>query len=199
MPMAHQCDIPYVFACIHFHGFSSERSHESNTAEIAGSTRGWALGLSFGPKYCARHKHVRTGALTRPVERQLDDKYGRVTRTPFPISCTVPNPRAMLSSPMPRLTARLLLLIVALGIFQPLLEAFSAEPPHACCLRRLHAQKDQPLQLGDASKLNGNCCPPLITPHTARAVHSDALSFLSNFSSVNSQVDLSRYAAGFES
>src|SRR5206468_4577096 len=90
--------------------------------------------------------HVGTGALTRPVERQLDDKYGRVTRTPFPISCTVPNPRAMLSSPMHRVTARLLLLIVALGIFQPFLEAFSAEPPHACCLRRLHTPKNHPLQ-----------------------------------------------------
>jgi len=100
---------------------------------------------------------------------------------------------------MHRPTARLLLLIVAFGIFQPLLEAFSREPPHACCLRRLHAQKDQPLQLRDASKPNGNCCPPLITPHTARAVHSDAVSFLSNFSSVNSQVELSRHAAGLES
>src|SRR2546430_1829595 len=57
MPMAYQCDIPYVFACIHFHGFSSERSHESNTAEIAGSTReGGALSFSFELKYCPRHK-----------------------------------------------------------------------------------------------------------------------------------------------
>jgi hypothetical protein len=100
---------------------------------------------------------------------------------------------------MKRLTARLLVFVAVVGIFQPLLEAFSTEPPHACCLRRLHAQKDQSLQLRDAKQPNGNCCPPLITPHTARAVHSDALSFLSNFSSVNSQVDLSRYAAGFES
>jgi hypothetical protein len=100
---------------------------------------------------------------------------------------------------MHRPTARLLLLIVAFGIFQPLLEAYSAEPPHACCLRHLHTRSDLPTQLRDASKLNGNCCPPLITPHTARAVHSDALSFLSNFSSVNSQIDLSRHAAGFES
>jgi hypothetical protein len=69
---------------------------------------------------------------------------------------------------MHRLIARLLLYIVALGIFQPLLEAFSAEPPHACCLRRLHAHTDQPLQLRDANKANGNCCPRLTTPHTAQ-------------------------------
>ena len=41
---------------------------------------------------------------------------------------------------MHRLTSRLLLLIVALGIFQPLLEAFSAEPhtPVVCgdCMRK---------------------------------------------------------------
>src|SRR5438309_8095490 len=100
---------------------------------------------------------------------------------------------------MQRLTTRLLVFVAVLGIFQPLLEAYSAEPPHACCLRHLHTRSDLPTQLRDASKLNGNCCAPLITPHTAKAVHSDAVSFLSKFSGVNSQVDLSRHAAGFES
>jgi hypothetical protein len=100
---------------------------------------------------------------------------------------------------MQRLTARVLVFVAVVGIFQPLLEAYSAEPPHACCLRHLHTRSDLPSQFRDAKQPNGNCCPPLITPHTARAVHSDALSFLSNFSSVNSQVDLSRHAAGFES
>ena len=173
MPMAHQCDIPYVFACIHFHGFSSERSHESNTAEIAGSTRGWALGLSFGLKNWSCTNHVGTGALTRPVERQLDDKSLRVGRTVLCDQLQIPKPPRYAWSPMHRLIARLLLLIVALGIFQPSLEAFSAEPPHACCLRRLHAQKDQPLQLRDASKLNGNCCPPLTAPHIAQPKSGD--------------------------
>jgi len=79
----------------------------------------------------------------------------------------------MLGALMHRLIARLSLSLVALGIFQPLLEAFSAEPPHACCLRRLHAQKDQPLQLREASKLNGNCCPPLTAPHIAQAKSGD--------------------------
>src|SRR6266700_79229 len=74
---------------------------------------------------------------------------------------------------MHRLTSRLLLLSVALGIFQPLLVALSADLPHACCLRRLHAQKGQPLQLRDASKLNGNCCPPLTAPHIAQPKSGD--------------------------
>jgi hypothetical protein len=99
---------------------------------------------------------------------------------------------------MQRLTAKVLVFVAVVGIFQPLLEAFSPEPPHACCLRRLHGRSDLPTQFRDA-KPNGNCCLPLITPHTARAVHSDAVSFLSNFSSLKSQVELSRHAAGFES
>src|SRR5262249_2755606 len=37
--MAHHRDIPDVFACIYLHGFSFERSSESNTAEKGGSTR----------------------------------------------------------------------------------------------------------------------------------------------------------------
>jgi len=154
--MPYHGDIPNVFACIYLHGFPSERSHESNTAEIAGSTQG-------------------KGAVAHPQTAAL---------------CLIP---------MHRPSARLLLLIIAFGIFQPLLEAYSAEPPHACCLRRLHTRSNLPTQFRDAKQPNGNCCPPLITPHTARTVHSDGLSFLSNFSSVNSQVDLPRHAAGFES
>jgi len=100
---------------------------------------------------------------------------------------------------MHRLTARLLLLIVALGIFQPLLEAFSAEPPHACCLRRLHARKGQPLQFRDARKLNGNCCPPLTTAHTANVVHRNTASIARSLSIVNRLPDDHSHRAGFTS
>src|SRR6266550_7167442 len=138
-------------------------------AQLRGRLWASALGLRIG---LATH-HVGTGALTRPVERQLDDKSLRVGRTVLSDQLQIPKPPRYPWSPMHRLTARLLLLILALGIFQPLLEAFSAEPPHACCLRRLHAQKDQPLQLRDASKLNGNCCPPLTAPHIAQPKSGD--------------------------
>ena len=171
--MPHQRDIPYVFACIYLHGFSSERSSESNTAEIVGSTRGKA-GFRASTAHVGGNRDIST-VVAHPQTTAL---------------CLIP---------MHRPTARLLLLIVAFGILQPFLEAYSAEPLHACCLRRLHARSDLPAQFRDAKQANGNCCPPLITPHTARAVHSDAVSFLSNFSSVNSQVELSRHAAGLES
>src|SRR5215813_10745163 len=76
---------------------------------------------------------------------------------------------------MHRLTARLLLLIVALGISQPLLEAFSAEPPHACCLRRLHGSANNTPHFQAAKQADGSCCPPLTTPHIAQ-VQSDETS-----------------------
>ena len=79
----------------------------------------------------------------------------------------------MLDFLMQRLTARLLLILIALGVFQPLVEALSAEPPHACCLRRLHAIPNQPTQFHDGGKAGGNCCPPLTTPHTANPVSLD--------------------------
>ena len=94
------------------------------------------------------------------------------------------NPRAMLDILMQRLTAKLLLLLMALGTFQPLLEAFSAEPAHACCLRRLHAKPDQPAQFHDGRKVSGNCCPPLTTPHTANPVCGDQAQFSPAVSSV---------------
>jgi hypothetical protein len=71
---------------------------------------------------------------------------------------------------MQRLTARLLLLLVVVsGSFSPLLQAFSAQPPHACCLRKLHATKDSPLQISDATAAHGNCCPPVTTRQSAQA------------------------------
>lgn len=109
------------------------------------------------------------------------------------------NSALSLDAYMQCLTARLSLLVLALGIFQPLLEAFSADPPHACCLRRLHTRSDRRTQFRDAKQPNGNCCPPLITPHTARVVHPDTVSFLSAFSGLKSHSELSRHAAGFSS
>lgn len=67
---------------------------------------------------------------------------------------------------MQRLTTRLLLLAMLIGAFAPLVEAFSAQQPHACCLRKLHARNDLPLEVSDNAR-RGNCCPPLTTPHTA--------------------------------
>ena len=78
---------------------------------------------------------------------------------------------------MQRLAARLLLLLIALAVCQPLVEALSAEPPHACCLRKLHSLPNRPAQMQDRTKAGGNCCPPLTAPHTANPVSGDQTQF----------------------
>src|SRR5215467_7386967 len=83
---------------------------------------------------------------------------------------------------MQRITARLVLLLIAISVFQPVVEALSAVPPHACCLRRLHAIPNQPAQFHVAGKPGGNCCPPLTTPHTANPVSFDRVQISLTFS-----------------
>jgi hypothetical protein len=86
---------------------------------------------------------------------------------------------------MQRLTARLLLLLVVVsGSFAPLLQAFSAQPPHACCLRKLHAPKDLPLQISDTTAAHGNCCPPVTTRQSAQALEPKLFSAFLTISSL---------------
>jgi len=99
---------------------------------------------------------------------------------------------------MQRLTARLLLIIVVIGVFQPLLEAFSAQPPHACCLRRLHS-RDRSLHFSDATKPGGNCCPPLSTPNSARVVSRDLPSIISVLSIINLRPEADVHYSEFSS
>jgi len=100
---------------------------------------------------------------------------------------------------MRRLTARFLLLFVAAGATAPLLQALSADPPHACCLRRLHGRSERDPRLHDAATTQGNCCPPVTTPHSAQ------VKFVSSSISVPSTIELTperlrvRYYAGFDS
>jgi len=71
---------------------------------------------------------------------------------------------------MQRLTARLVLVLVMVSVnFAPLVGAISVPNAHACCLRRLHAAKDSPLQISDATAPHGNCCPPMTTRQSAQA------------------------------
>ena len=96
---------------------------------------------------------------------------------------------------MHRLTARLLLVVLAMGAFGPGLQAFSSEPAHACCLRRLHAH-DQGNAVHDATKSGGNCCPPLTTPQSAQVTHPDNASCDPLFVKLDLQPEFSHHAAG---
>src|SRR5581483_11011018 len=69
---------------------------------------------------------------------------------------------------MHRRTAGFLLLLSAVGVFAPMLQALSSESPHACCLRRLHASGDSNPGVGSAAVRQGNCCPPVTTSRAAQ-------------------------------
>ena len=96
---------------------------------------------------------------------------------------------------MHRLTARLLLIVLAMGAFGPGLQALSSEPAHACCLRRLHAH-GQGNAFHDATKSGGNCCPPLITPQSAQVTHPDNASFDPLLVELDLQPEFPHHAAG---
>jgi hypothetical protein len=74
---------------------------------------------------------------------------------------------------MQRLTARFLLLFALLGTFVPLALAVTAEPPHACCLRKaLHqchgADSDErAIAIHSNSCCNQNSSRAVTTPQSA--------------------------------
>jgi hypothetical protein len=89
---------------------------------------------------------------------------------------------------MQRLTARLLLLLVVVsGSFAPLVEAISVPNAHACCLRRLHAAKNSPLRMSDATAPHGNCCPPITTRQSAQAAGCETASAVMAVSNIELQ------------
>jgi hypothetical protein len=86
---------------------------------------------------------------------------------------------------MQRLTARLLLLLVVVsGNFEPLMEAISVPNAHACCLRKLYAAKNSPLQITDATAPHGNCCPPMTTQQSAQTAGCEVISALVSVSNL---------------
>lgn len=70
---------------------------------------------------------------------------------------------------MHRMTARLLLVLLLVGIIAPLALAISAPPPHACCVRKpMHNHGSRSLEGQAAGGENHNCCPPVTTAHWAK-------------------------------
>ncbi len=65
---------------------------------------------------------------------------------------------------MHRLTARILLVLVLVGMFAPLALATAGPPQHACCMRKGPAQRS----FSQVHQMSGNCCPPMATAQHAR-------------------------------
>ncbi len=64
---------------------------------------------------------------------------------------------------MHRATARLLLVLLLVGIFMPVALAISAAPPHACCLRKpMHGRPSHDAQFqAPPACCQHDCCRPL--------------------------------------
>ena len=63
---------------------------------------------------------------------------------------------------MHRLTARLLVVLLLVGVFAPAALAISAPAPHACCMRKPMAQPTpHDAQFNTPDCCNHNCCRPL--------------------------------------
>ena len=125
------------------------------------------------------------------VRQVVEHRAGLVAQPRTPGLCLEP-------TSMHRLIAKLLLAVFALRVFAPLLQAFSAEPPHACCLRRLHSRNDRSLQFSDAKRPGGNCCPPLTTPQSANVAAHNTAVFCLKTSAINRRSQASHYAAFFK-
>jgi len=71
---------------------------------------------------------------------------------------------------MHRATARLLLVLLLVGVFAPVALAISAAPPHACCLRKpMHGRPSHDAQFqAPPGCCQHDCCRPLTV---SRGVH----------------------------
>jgi hypothetical protein len=100
---------------------------------------------------------------------------------------------------MQRFAARIVLLLAMLGVCQPLVQTLYGTPPHACCLRRLHARQDTEPQLGQVASRSGNCCPSLTTPRSASVVAQDSEAVTLQTSRLNLELPDSFHADRYSS
>ena len=70
---------------------------------------------------------------------------------------------------MYRLTARLLVVLLLVGVFAPAALAISVPAPHACCMRKPMArQTPHDAQFNTPACCNHNCCRPLTVSQWAQ-------------------------------
>ena len=68
---------------------------------------------------------------------------------------------------MQRQIARALLVLLLVGVFAPVGLAMSAVPPHACCMRKMHAGHWQVPEIAARHCVNHDCCRAVIVSQTA--------------------------------
>ena len=98
---------------------------------------------------------------------------------------------------MHRLTARLLLTLMLVGIFAPVALAISAPAPHACCMRKPmhdHGSNDAEFHIVPAS-CNHDCCHALTvsqSPHLLPSVSAQGATFSTPLPAEESAINRSR-------
>src|SRR5690349_9973443 len=88
---------------------------------------------------------------------------------------------------MRRLTARILLVLLLVGVFAPAALAIASPAPHACCMRKpLNRQTPHEAQFNTPGCCSHNCCGPLTVspwaqtkPSRGSAVNPRSASLLS--------------------
>jgi|SRR5580692_4324427 hypothetical protein len=83
---------------------------------------------------------------------------------------------------MHRLTARLLLILLLVGIFAPVALAISAPAPHACCMRKpMHERGSNGAELSTIpARCNHDCCHALTvsqSPHLLPSAGTQVATF----------------------
>src|SRR6266567_3674669 len=104
-----------------------------------------------------------------------------------------------LTSAMQRVTARLVLLFLLASAFAPVLQALSAEPPHACCLRKLHSSAGRGASIHGSARTDGNCCPPMTTSQSGQVLGGKVTFFLAHSSDLQLEPLGSWHGAGYDS
>src|SRR5579863_3170294 len=98
---------------------------------------------------------------------------------------------------MHRSTARLLLVLLLVGVFTPVALAISAAPAHACCLRKpMHGRPSHDAQFeAPPGCCQHDCCRSLTVSRTANLTSKTCTQALSASTILQSERELIRFSA----
>jgi hypothetical protein len=96
---------------------------------------------------------------------------------------------------MHRLTARLLLVLLLVGVFAPVALAISATPVHACCLRKaMHGSFSHNAEFRSlAGCCQHDCCRPLTVSRSVHLSRLPCVEITPTFARLQSEVPQARF------
>jgi hypothetical protein len=102
---------------------------------------------------------------------------------------------------MHRLTARLLLVLLLVGVFVPVALAISATPPHACCTRKpMHGRASHDAEFqAPPGCCQHDCCRPLTVSQWAHVTPAASVAWMSASRSLRLEQRPIRFASKINS